>query len=72
MLMSEVLELLNRLGVSSRLRGSQFLAYAVTLCVQDESYLRADHQALPQSCTAFFNYSSKYRKKHIFHDSKYL
>lgn len=41
MLMSEVLELLNRLGVSSRLRGSQFLAYAVTLCVQDESYLRA-------------------------------
>ena len=39
--MTEVLELLTRLGISSRLHGSQFLAYAVTLCIQDESYLRA-------------------------------
>ena len=41
MFMTEVLELLTRLGVSSHLHGSQFLAYAVTLCIQDESYLRA-------------------------------
>ncbi len=39
--MTEILGLLTQLGISAHLHGSQFLAYAVSLCLQEEPFLRA-------------------------------